>query len=86
MDIGFALNLAEDDLQAVSLAKQLSYALILLVMTKNAFEEDKARCFQAGMNDFIAKPFVSEDLFAMVLKSFGGASNAIIGKASGRKV
>jgi CheY-like chemotaxis protein len=37
-------------------------------MTANAFAEDKARCFAAGMDDFIAKPVIPETLFANVLK------------------
>ena len=38
-------------------------------MTANAFAEDKARCLEAGMNDFMIKPFDPETLFATLLRS-----------------
>lgn len=38
--------------------------LPIVAITANAFAEDKARCFEAGMNAYLAKPFRREDLLA----------------------
>ena len=93
---GLLVDTAKDGVEAVSMARETSYAAILmdmqmpnldglqatrqiralpgnrntliLAMTANAFNEDKARCLEAGMNDFLVKPFAPEQLFATLLK------------------
>jgi CheY-like chemotaxis protein len=40
----------------------------ILGMTANAFEEDRQRCLEAGMNDHIGKPVDPEHLFELLIK------------------
>ena len=59
-----------DGLQATQQIRELpgGRTIPILAMTANAFTEDKIRCAEAGMNDFIAKPFDPDELFSMLLK------------------
>ncbi|MCB1887910.1 MAG: PAS domain-containing protein [Rhodocyclaceae bacterium] len=59
-----------DGMEAAGRIRELpGYADVpIIALTANAFEEDRRRCLEAGMNDFIAKPVVPDTLYAMVLK------------------
>ena len=42
--------------------------LPILAVTGNAFKEDKDRCINAGMNDYLTKPLYPNELFTMLVK------------------
>ena len=44
----------------------------ILAVTADVQPEDRKRCLDAGMSDFISKPFKSEEFFATILKWLSG--------------
>jgi CheY-like chemotaxis protein len=41
---------------------------MIVAMTANAFDEDRRRCFEAGMDEFMAKPFTKKDLARILVQ------------------
>lgn len=55
--------------EATKIIRQLpnGRGIPILAMTANAFAEDKARCLEAGMDDFITKPVKPAQLYSILL-------------------
>jgi signal transduction histidine kinase/DNA-binding response OmpR family regulator len=58
-----------DGLEATKRIRQLGAmgrAVPIIAMTANAMQEDRRRCLEAGMNDFVAKPIDSAELLRKI--------------------
>jgi len=66
-----------DGLEATRRIRERGDAVPIVAMTANATEEDRQRCLDAGMNDFVSKPMVADDLRA-ALQSIAPRSFGIV--------
>ncbi|WP_181304133.1 response regulator [Rufibacter sp. XAAS-G3-1] len=57
-----------DGFQTVSRLREAGYSLPVIALTANASEEERKRILEAGVNDYLTKPFVPQDLFNKVLQ------------------
>lgn len=53
----------------------------IVAMTANVFAKDMERCMDAGMNDFVSKPFDHDALFTTVLKWLPRGERTVVGSA-----
>ena len=40
----------------------------IIALTANTYDNDREKCFNAGMNEYLAKPFTSEQLVEVIQK------------------
>ena len=52
--------------QIIEYQQQNDLDVPVIALTANALEDDKKRCLEAGMKDFIAKPFTTENLLQTI--------------------
>ena len=67
-----------DGLEATRRIRELAaYPRIPIVaMTANVFVEDRERCLDAGMSDFLGKPFNPDMLYRVLLRGLDQASGS----------
>ncbi|KAA3436761.1 ATP-binding protein [Rufibacter hautae] len=57
-----------DGFQTVSKLRKAGHRLPVIALTANASEGERKKIFEAGVNDYLTKPFVPQDLFNKLLQ------------------
>ncbi|MBF0266124.1 MAG: transporter substrate-binding domain-containing protein [Gammaproteobacteria bacterium] len=57
-----------DGIEATSLIREKDTSTTIIAMTANVLQEDKDKCFQAGMNDYLSKPVQLKKLSEVIAK------------------
>ena len=65
--------------------KEISAFVPVIALTANAVRRDKEKCLQAGMNDFLSKPFEEKELIETILKWIGNKIGGVSKKAGDYK-
>lgn len=58
----------------------------IIALTANALQGDREACLEAGMNDYLAKPFKRADLQRVLQRWLGGATDCPRPSVSGQRV
>jgi CheY-like chemotaxis protein len=79
MDVQMPVMDGLDATRAIRLLPE-GAALPILAMTANAFDEERQRCLDAGMDDHVAKPVVAEQLFSTLYEWLSGERTTVKGR------
>ncbi len=55
-------------LEAAAAIRELGVEIPIIAVTANALPEERQRCFSAGMNDYLSKPFKKKDLLPLLAR------------------
>ena len=71
-----------DGLEATTIIRnEIGSDVPIIALTANAIKGESDKCYEAGMNDFISKPFKEEELVRVIAKWLGkNVSIAVAGK------
>ena len=72
MDIQMPVMDGNAAARAIRGMKEPNCNVPIIAMTAHAFKEERERCLANGMNDYVMKPFVPEDLCAKICKYANG--------------
>ena len=58
------------------------WSLPIIAVTANAYDDDRQRCLDAGLNGYLAKPFTSSSLLAITATWLSGKAASAAAAAS----
>jgi CheY-like chemotaxis protein/HPt (histidine-containing phosphotransfer) domain-containing protein len=66
-----------DGIEATKVIRtELNSNVPIIALTANAIKGESDKCFSAGMNDFISKPFAEEELISVIAKWLAKSKNS----------
>ena len=60
-----------DGLEATKVIRTFNEEIVIIALTANAYDSDRDKAFEAGCDDYMAKPIMAPALREMIKKYFG---------------
>jgi osomolarity two-component system sensor histidine kinase NIK1 len=54
------------DIRKYEMERGVKEGVPIIALTANTLDNDKDKCLQAGMNDYLPKPFSPEELYTVI--------------------